>query len=161
MSSELFFDKRFLKRLSPRKLPKLAFFSADGDPTDPREKLPKAPIGEKAEFCDADCHDPLVLVFRGLVALRFSVLKGEPMSIELSRDCPSLAFSSSFAPVVESLKSVFRRRRAGGGVAVLGSSRKNREFPVGDIGLATESPVPRRRGPGRAELGEGELKELM
>lgn len=46
------------------------------------------------------------------------------------------------------------RRREGGGVDVLGSSRKKREPPgVGDIGLPVDSPVSLRLGPGRAELG--------
>jgi len=43
---------------------------------------------------------------------------------------------------------------------MFGSSRKNRLLLVGDIVFPMESPVPRRRAPGRAEPGDDVLKEL-
>lgn len=111
-------------------------------------------MGEKLALSDADAHGelgPLSPALKGLVELRFSELKGEA-------DSPSLLSLSSNLELL-SRKSVFRRRREGGGVEVLVSSRKKREPPgVGDIGLPTESPVSLRLGPGRAEPGEEVLK---
>jgi hypothetical protein len=87
-----------------------------------------------------------MVAFRGLVELRFKEPKGEAAS-----GPPSFAFSSGLG----SRKSVLRRNRAGGGVEVFASSRKKRGFePVGDMALPTESPVSRRRAPGRAAFGE-------
>lgn len=113
-------------------------------------------MGEKLALCDADAHGelgPLSPALRGLVELRLSEPKGDAASKPPSL----LSFSSSL--VFVSRKSVFRRRREGGGVDVLGSSRKKRDPPgVGDMGLPTESPVSLRLGPGRPEPGDEVLK---
>lgn len=153
MSSELSLERRPLNLLSPRRLPNPAFFSAVGVDAvfDPREKAPKAPIGEKFALCEAEPQGelgPPTAVFKGLVELRFREPKGEEASGPLS-----FTFSSAF--VLESRKSVLRRKRAGGGVEVFASSRKKRGFdPVGDMGLPIDSPVSRRRAPGRPAFGE-------
>lgn len=109
-------------------------------------------MGEKLALCEADAHGelgPLSPALKGLVELRFSDPNGEAAS-----EPSLLSFSSNLEPV--SRKSVLRRRREGGGVDVLGSSRKKRDpLPgVGDMGLPVESPVSLRLGPGRAEPGD-------
>jgi hypothetical protein len=165
ISSKLSLDSKSLNLLSPRRFPKLDFLSvgAGCEVPGPNEKLPNAPIGEKLAFCDAEGHGdvgPLTLALSGLVALRLSDPNGELRSAVPSRPAASLSLSSSLASD-ESRKSVFRRRRDAGGVDVFGSSRKNRELLVGDMGLPIESPVSRRLVPCLPELGDDALlKEL-
>lgn len=163
ISSELSLDRSPLNLLSPRRLPNPGLLSVElgWEAVGPSEKLPNVPIGEKLAVCDADGHGELTPPkppADGLVVLRRRDPKGEARSGVPSR--LSLSLSSNL--VFESRKSVFRRRREGGGVEVVDSSRKKREpLAVGDMEFAIESPVSRRLVPGRFELGDDVLKEFM
>ena len=95
-----------------------------GPAVPPSAKLPNDPIGEKPPPCEVDQEEAEVFAPAAKlpVALLFNPPKGGPDSQDLS-----LSFSSGVEPDSCSLKSVLRRRRAGGGVAAFNSSLEKRE----------------------------------
>ena len=149
-----------LKRLSPRKLPSPDLFSPGvvGCPElPPREKLPKAPIGEKPADCGAADHGeegPLRPALKGPVVLRFNGPNGKAVLEAFS--CLLLSFSLSLivGPGLLSLRSVLRLSKEGVGVAAGASSLGNLLPLAGEAkGLleGDESLVSRRRFAGRVE----------
>lgn len=85
-SSPLVLPMRPLNLLSPRRLPKPAFFSGCGLP-----KLPKAPIGEKEFPADADHGEAEPPGLNGAVVVRLRLPKGPAFSaapLSLSRSSP-------------------------------------------------------------------------
>ena len=147
-SSALLLFMRPLNLLSPRTLPNPGFFSVCG-----AVKLPKAPIGVKPPPCAAAHPDAALPELKFPVAVRFR----DPSGPAFSAEPLSLSRSSVEPPGACSLKSVRRRTNAGGGVTALDSSRANLDAD-GDAkpldGNGKASLVSRRRGPGRALVGE-------
>jgi hypothetical protein len=110
-------------------------------------------MGEKpAPWVAGHAEDPGAPTFA--VALRFSPAKG---GVSVVRDL-SLSRSSVARLEPESLTSVRRRSKAGGGVVVLGSSLEKRETVAGEAtevdGNGYASLVSRRRLLGRVLVGE-------